>query len=213
MKSLFLALTTLLLATGALFAQGFGGGMPGGNSGNPLMVSTPKGLFALRGGVLAKFNPTTLKSEQIFELFGPMPERPANATDRDAMQKYFTELQRRNAPPVMLVKDNSLLIVIGDGFARLEQDTLKVEATGDLRAPGAAAPAGGRGRAEGAPGYLLVNNTLFLMRGTELLSVSVTDGKVLARSPLPKELQPQAMTLPNMGGRDAGRGGRAGGNQ
>jgi len=203
MKHLFSAVMMLLLAAGSLLAQGFGGGMPGGNIGNTLMVNTPKGLFALRSGVLARFNATTLKTEQVFELFGPMPQRPADNNNRDAMQAYFTELQRRNAPPIMLVKDNALLIVIGDGFARLDQDTLKVEATGDLRAPGAGAD--GRGRGEGAPGYLLVNNTLFLMRGTEMLSISVTDGKVLTRSPLPKELQPQQFDF-RMGGPGGYRG-------
>lgn len=202
MKHLFSALL-LVLATGILFAQGFGGGMPGGNSGNTLLVNSPKGLFALRAGVLAKFDAATLKSALVFELFGPMPERPTDNNNRDAMQKYVTELQRRMAPPIMLVKDDALLVVIGDGFARINQDTLKVEATADLSPPGAPVAAdAGRGfrNTDIVPGYLLVNNTLFLMRGTELLSLSVTDGKILARTPLPKELQPLQLNLP-AGGR------------
>jgi len=210
MKHLFSAVMILLLAAGAIFAQGFGGGMPMG--GNTLMVNTPKGLYALRAGVLAKFNPTTLKTDQVFELFGAMPTPPAAGADRTAMQTYFTELQRRNAPPIMLVKDDSLIVVIGDSFGRFNQDTLKAEATANLAAPGAAAPAaGGRTRGEGEPGYLLVNNTLFLMRGTELLSINVTDGKILARTALPKELQPQQMNFPMGGGGNRGGGNRGGG--
>jgi|GEM_PF-2378513 len=214
MKHFISAVTIMLLATGAIFAQGFGGfggGMPGG--GNTLMVNTPKGLFALRGGVLAKFNATTLKSEQVVELFGPMPARPADNNNREAMQAYFTELQRRNAPPIMLVKDNSLLVVIGDIFGRFKQDTLEKEAIGYLSAPGAAAT-DGRGRGEGAPCYLLVDNTLFLMRGAELLSISITDGKV-TRQPLPKELQPQQFDFRMGGDRGGGGGGgnRGGGNR
>ena len=210
MTRLLLLASLCMLAMCGLFAQA-PGPVVGANTGGSVLLSTPKALFVLRAGVLGRLNPTTLATEKVFQLFGPAPEPPAQGSDRAAMQKYFEELQRRNAPALLLAKDNALLIVVGDGFARLNQDTLKVEATADLRAPEEASA--GRGTRE-APGYLLQGNTLLLLRGKEMLSLSITDGKILARAPLPKELQPLQMQFnvtrgggDNRGGGD-GRGGR-----
>jgi len=199
MKHLFSAVLILLLAAGALLAQGPGGGGMQ-VTGNTLMVTTPKGLFVLRNGVLGKFDPATLKSVMTLELFGPLPAAPA-AGDRDARQAYSTEVQKRMAAPILLVKDNALLIVIGDGLARIDQDTLKSDAL-TLNSPNAPAPTG-QFRQEGAPGYLLLGNTLYLMRGTEILSIDVANMKILARGPLPKELQPLQF---NFGGGFGGGG-------
>lgn len=213
MKRLLVMGIGLLLATGSLFAQGFGG-MMGGSTGNTIMVNTTKGLFALREGVLAKIDPATMQSGKIFQLFGPAPTAPADNTDRAAQQKYYAELQRRMAPAIMIAKDSSLIIVIGDGFARIDQETLKVEATGDLSSADKTADTtagGGMRMMEPAPGYLLVGDKLCLMRSKEMLSVSITDGKILARAPLPKELQPIPF---NFGGRGGfGGGNRGGGNR
>jgi len=197
----------LMLATGALFAQGFGGGM----GGNTAMVSTPKGLFALRAGVLAKINPATLKTEQVLEMFGAMPAAPAQGADEQTRRAYFTELQRRNAPAIMLVKDNSLLLLIGDGFARISQDDItKLEASASLKDPNAAADGGNNpfGRmAEPMPGTLLLTNTLVVMRSKMIYSINIADGKYTSAA-LDAKLQPQQM--PRMGGGPGG-GGAAGG--
>ena len=206
MRQFWVLSAVLLLATGLLFAQGFNPGFGGGNAGQTLMVNTAKGLFVLRGGSLAKFDAATLKLAQIFELFGPAPAPPAQNADRDTMTKYYTEMQRRAAPAIMVPKENSLLIVVGDGFAKINQDTLKVEKTADLRAPGAAtADAGNRSR-EGTPGYLVVGDILYLVRNTEMLAISTTDGKV-TRAALPKELQIQQRGGGNNGGARGGGGG------
>jgi hypothetical protein len=184
-----------ILAATAVFAQGMGGRVPmgGDDGGDTLMLQTNKGLFALRSGVLAKYTVNPLKQAEVLQLFGPAPEMPPDATDRTAMQKYATEMQRRRAPAIMLSQDNALLLIVGDGFARINQDTLEVEAVADLRP---AAPAGGDGtattgarRPEPAPGYLLDKHTLYLVRNTEILALSITDGKILSRLPLPKEMQ------------------------
>jgi len=202
----------LLLAAGALLAQGPGGGpMGGGFDSQTLLVNTPKGLFALRSGVLAKYDITTLKAQQVFELFGPMPAPPAQGADRTAWGTYFAEMARRNAPAVMFARDNSLIVIVGDGFAKISQDTLKVELSADLRPADAAAAEPGRGFREPTPGYLVVGNTLYLMRGKEMLSVALTDGKV-QRTPLPKELQPQQANFRGDGGNREG-GNRGGGNR
>lgn len=197
----------LLLAASALFAQGFGGfggGMFGAAGGNTILLNTPKGLFALRTGVLVKFDIATLKPVDVYSLFGDAPEQPKDMTDRTAVQKYYQDIMRRQAPAVMLATDDSLLIVIGDGFARLNQDTLKVDATADLRVPGATDAAAGMPRMpEGAPSYILVGNTLYLMRSKEMMAISIMDGKI-QRTNLPKELLPADMS--------AAHGNRGGGN-
>lgn len=202
----------LLLATGALFAQGFGG------MSEAIMLNTPKGLFALKAGVLVKYNLAPLKQVQQQNLFGALPTRPGQDAGQDAWQKYSTDMQKRNAPAVMIAKDNSLLLVIGDVFARYNMDTLAPEASGSLRSPTApAADDGGRGfrMQEPAPGYLLVANTLYLMRSREMVAVNIVDGKVLDRTDLPEEMQPQQMFGGNRfnfgGGGNRGGGGGGGG--
>ncbi|MHB0939025.1 MAG: hypothetical protein ACYDCO_24720 [Armatimonadota bacterium] len=198
MKHLFLAVLMLLLAAGALLAQGPGGGGMQA-SGDTLMVTTPKGLFVLRNGVLGKFDPATLKPLQTMALYGELPAQPANNADREAWRVYNAEIQKRMAPPLLLEKDSSLIIVIGDDFARIDQETLEFQ-TLDLRGPNAPAPAGGRGFRQDAPDYLLVKDTLYLMKGTEILSVDIANVKVLARGPLPKELQPLQFNFGGFGG-------------
>ena len=203
----------LLFAAGALFAQTAAGTTQAGpNEGGTVMVNTPKGLFVMREGVLAKYDLATLKQEKELELFGAPPAAPAADADRETRTKYFTEIARRAAPALLIPKENSLLLVIGDHFASISQDTLKVEVTGDLTPlVKPTETAGGMGfgmRSESAPGYLLTGNTLYLMRGTEILAVSITTGKVLVRSALPKELQPTQMNFGGMGGMGGGRGNR-----
>jgi hypothetical protein len=214
-----------LLLCGALFAQApAGGGRTTTMDTGTLMVNTAKGLFVLRAGVLAKFSVPALKQQLMMQVWGPMPAAPADFSDREATSKYFTEMQRRLAPALLLAKDNSILVVVGDGFLRVNQDTLKTEAMTDLRDP-AAAPAdanagggnrfGGFGRQnEPSLGYLLADTTLYLMRAKEMVAINITDGKILARTPLDKELQGIAFTMPNFGGNRGGNGGgnRGGGN-
>lgn len=202
----FILMVGLMLASIPLLAQGFGR-MPMMNMGgaNTVMVSSTKGLFALRNGVIVKYTISPFQQAQELQLFGAAPQAPTDTTDQAAMQKYYADVQRRVASAIMLVKDNSLLVVIGDGFARINQDTLVVEATGDLRTQDAVDGIAATGRnpmalAEGVGSYLLVDNTLYLMRGTEMLAISITDGKA-THVALPKELQPMQMGMPQMGNR------------
>ncbi|HOF86616.1 MAG TPA: hypothetical protein PLZ36_00750 [Armatimonadota bacterium] len=195
-------LFVILLLGGALFAQV-------APNGGALMVNTPKGIFALRSGVLARIAPATLKVEKVMQIYGALPEPPAQGAAREAFQQYYAEVAKRNAPAILLVKDGDLLLVTGDIFARINQDTLKVEATANLKDPAETADPNQRGvRQEPAPGYLLVNTTLYLLRSKDILSVEITDGK-LTRQPLPAQLQPVQPTFQGGGGR--GPGGNAGG--
>ncbi|MHB9133023.1 MAG: hypothetical protein ACYDBB_18300 [Armatimonadota bacterium] len=220
MKRILLTTVALLFAIGPLFAQGMGGN---GGVGATNMLMTDKGLFVLRSGMLVKYDAAALKQAGEIELFGPAPAAPAENADRAARQKYNAEIARRLAPAIMLVKDNWLLIVIGDGFTRISQDTLKPEATGSLlpeKAPAAdaapgAAPGGGRGMfgaAEQVSGYLLVDNTLYLARSKELLAVDIMAGKVASRIDLPKGFQLTMLGgFGNFGGGIRNGGNRGGG--
>jgi len=214
MRFLSLMMLALLLTSGALWAQGMGG-LLGGTSA-AVMVNTDKGLFALRNGVLAKYDVATLKQTGTYPLFGALPDAPKVTTDVKAMQDYQTDVQRRQAPAIMLVKDDMLLIVIGDAFARVNQETMKMEASADLKAPVKPADTTTaqptqpvmRRVYEPAPTALVAGTTLFLMKNTELLAIAIADGKV-TRTDLPKEMQP--IQMPNGWNGFRNNGGRPGG--
>jgi hypothetical protein len=202
----FIAMSmTLLLAAGALFAQGFAGGN-GGATATTIMLKTDKGLFALRSGVLIKSDVATLKQNAELQLLGPAPTMPADRTDQAAMQDFRTQMMKRMAPALMFATNDSLIVIIGDGFWRISQDTLTAAANTSLAAPVDPNAPVGRPMAEPAPGYLLDGTTLYLMRAKEEMAINITDGTILARVALPTELQPVAMP----GGRRPGGGGGGG---
>ena len=215
MRYVPLVVAAVVLSASGLFAQGYTGGMPRtGPVGSTQMVYTSHGLFVLRAGVLAKYDPQTLQEVQMFELFGPAPQLPQDSADQAAMQAYFAEMQRRLAPALMLTHEDSLLIIVGNGFARIDQKTLQVQATADLTMPqeGAGAESGQRlRRAEPAPTCLLVGQTIYLTRSSEVLALNVTEGEILGRTPLPAEMQPTAMgAFMGMRGGPRGFGGQLG---
>jgi uncharacterized membrane protein YgcG len=181
------------------------------SGGGAILLTTEKGLFVLRDGVLGKFELPTLKQVQTLEMFGNMPEPPKDWTDQKARQDYQLARQRRTAPAIMIAQGTSLIVVIGDGFARLSQDTLKMEASADLRpqTPDAADNNNPYAmyRTDPTPGYLLTDTTLYLMRTTELFAITTLDGK-FTRATLSKELQPLRSSFGNQGGaQGGGRGG------
>ena len=187
-----------------------------GGGGGTNMVCTDRGLFVLRNGVLAKYDLATLKAPEVFELFGPAPAMPTDATDRTAVQAYQTEMQRRLAPGLLLTHDNSLLVIVGNGFARINQDTLAVEATADLTPPAAATAAPGTGRApEAAPAAQVQGDNLYLARTSEVLALNLKTGAIVGRAAVPEDMLPRSfgggMGGNRGGGAGGGRGGRGGG--
>ena len=207
MKNFVSMTVLLLLAAGALFAQGFTGGN-GGAASTTIMLKTDKAVFALRTGVLVKNDATTLKQLAELQLFGTAPVKPTDPTDQTAMQDYRTQMMKRLAPALMFATKDSLIVIIGDGFWRISQDTLTAAVTTSLAVPGEPATPAARPGAEPVPGYILDGTTLYLMRAKEELSINITDGTILARVALPDELQPV-----NLGGgrRNGGGGGAAAG--
>ena len=65
----------LLLAAGALFAQGFNGGNAGATA-TTIMLKIDNAVYALRSGVLVKNDATTLKQLGELQLFSPAPAMP-----------------------------------------------------------------------------------------------------------------------------------------
>ena len=191
-------IAVVIVSASSLFAQGYTGGTPGeGAVGSTQMVCSSHGLFVLRTGVLAQYDPQTLQEVRVFELFGPAPELPEDSADRAGMQAYLGEMQRRMAPALMLIHEDSLLIIVGNGFARIDQETLKVAATADFTMPeeGEGTESGrGLRRVEPAPTYLLVGQTIYLIRSQEILALGVTEGEILGRTPLPEEMQSAPMS-------------------
>ena len=214
MKQIVTLFAMLLLAGSALYAQGGGGGAFNmGARSNTLLVNTDEGLFVMRSGVIAKFDVETLQVKHEYPLFGAMPQPPADRTDRAAMTAYNTDIQRRNAPAVMLAVKESLLVLIGDNFARINQKTFEIEATGTLAAADAPAAPGGvmAFLGEPAPTTLLEDDILYIVRQREMISLDITNGTVLARMALPADMLPRQQGVGRGGG--ARGGGAAGGNQ
>ena len=219
MRYLPLVIVAVILSASFVFAQEYMGDMPReASAGGTQMLYSPHGLFVLRTGVLAKYDLQTLQEVRVFELFGPTPELPEDSTDRAGMQAYFAEMQRHMAPALMLPYEDSLLIIVGNGFARIDQETLKVEATADLTMPeeGEGTESGrDLSWAQPAPTYLLVGETIYLTRSKEILALGVTEGEILGRAPLPEKMQSAPMSgfrgmrggLPGSGGDLGPRGG------
>ena len=127
-----------------------------------IMEVTENGFFVLQNGTLLKYDPATLKAQGTVELFGPLPNPqarqapaavPAQADKPAALnaqqppfaqpaqqaqdapganEQLRQQTLRRSAPAVMLIKDPSLLIVVGNTFFRVNQNTLAIEAKGTL---------------------------------------------------------------------------------
>ncbi len=101
----------LLFAAGAVFATSTAADttQAGSNSGTTVIVKATKGLFVVRGGVLAKYDFATLKQVKELEMFGPPPTAPTDMTDTDARTKYFNDIQQRTAPALLIPRESDLL--------------------------------------------------------------------------------------------------------
>ena len=237
MRKLLMLLGVIVLSSIALLAQGQGGaprtfpgggqgGFPGGGGGTrgggmfmnrgssgATVVSTAYGLFVLDNGVLAKYDNQTLKLRGQLELFQGGPKRPEGdpSQNPDAWRNFAQEASRRSGQGVMIAKEGSLLIIQGDMFVRVKQQTMEKAATANLAPKASASGASSRGASSFGfrPGYTLVNNTLYVVEPTEVLSVDTITGKILSRSELPKSMQAQA-DMPGGGRSDGQRQSRAG---
>ncbi len=160
MRKLLWALAALITAV-PLLAQGGSMGMPGGQT---VVLNTTKGLFVLRGNALAKYGTAPLKQANLLQLPG-------------------------KGQTTLLEHDGALLAFNNDKFLRINEETLQIDASADLAATTATTNTNAQRLPQSAPSYLLVDNTLYLVTGAELLAVNLTTAQVSSRLTLAKELQ------------------------
>ncbi len=189
MKHLWWIVLLCLLALGAP-AQG---PLWPGASAHGALVATEHGLFVLRAGTLARMDPQQLTPAlPPLELFGPMPE-PPQGNDPAAWQAYAKAQLLRLTPGVLIPCHEDLLVVIGEHFARIDQQTFEVKVGVSFAREGAAPEAP---RLASPPLYHLDGDTLYLLRDTEMLAINIQDGRLHNRAPLPPALQGRAMGRP-----------------
>jgi hypothetical protein len=143
------------------------------------MATTPDGIFVVRGGVLAKYDPKTLDARGVIELFGPLPE------ENKANAQVNLERMRRLMPGAMLCTAQELMIVIGEQFFRVDRVTLEAKVSVSLFQDQVLAPAERLIAVAAPPVLSLEGNTLYVTRGSLLLAVNWQDGRVRAAGTLP----------------------------
>lgn len=169
------------------------GGLMGGVMGaaaqaNLKLLLLANGVFVLNNGVLARYDPATLKPQGALDLLDPMPEAPQlpqnpNDQDRAAMLGWFMARLQHGAEPAVLVQDNRFYIVIGTKYFCVNPDTLQIDVKSDL-ANANLQPLGLLGK----PQLTLTDGVLYVAQNQELLSVDPATGKVTARVSLPKRM-------------------------
>lgn len=216
-QSLILMVVLVVVTALSSFAQAPGGGAPA------VMTLTDQGLIIVRAATVAKIDLAKLESKGTIDLFGPMPAAPAARAAQADRIAYRAEMTKRNATPVMIAvadakaKTSNLFIIIGDQFVNIDLITFKILANVSTLAPvdpaaAAAAPAaGGQWQQAQAAADIPVlqynekDGSLYVLKGTNIISINTADGKVAVRGTLPKELTP-AVTNP-WGGKNGGKGG------
>lgn len=118
------------------------------------------------------------------------PNPPNEQKDAQAMQRWQHAMQLRAATPAIVKNDTSLIVIIGDTFTRVNQQTMEVEAKTSLADPANPNPAPIN---PGAPALKLAGGTLYLLNNPKLLAVDIATGKVLTRGTMPP---PAAANMP-----------------
>lgn len=198
---------------------------PGMLSQEAQMMITANGVFVLHAGVLAKFDATTLQPQgAALELFGPlaaMPtlSEPPTDQERTAMQSWVKGFTMRLSPATMLAKGDELLIVQNNNFFRVNQQTMAVDTTkAGLLSQNAWAQTQlpvTQLLMTGKPVLQLVDNTLYVIIGANLVTVNADTGAVLSNGTLPQEMNPMQdmralMSTGLLGGGNGMMGGGAG---
>jgi len=189
---------------------GFGGGGGfGGFGGAPVIKVGTQGIFVLTGGTLTKYD-TKLKEQGTLKFVEPAP--PAtDSTDtsgqpRRQMPRSGVVLLAPNPDPTK----EKVLVVYGTDFFAIDAATFKVAAKcklPDPEPPAGTAPAdttapgggmGGRmmGGFFGPPTLELSGNTLYVVRGTQMLAVNIDDASILGKATLPQQAPPPVPANP-----------------
>ncbi|HOF89685.1 MAG TPA: hypothetical protein PLZ36_16510, partial [Armatimonadota bacterium] len=180
-------------------------------------------------GAIAKYSPD-LRLVGGIELFGALPAQPQlpqqpTDADRQKLREWAQQVGERNAPFTVLAQENMLHLVIGLRYFRVNQQTMKVEADGNLAAPPAAGAAAQPQRAapqqRTAPLLKVDKETLYVVSGRDFIAAKTADATVITRVTLPEQLFP-AVNWAGMGfgnrqdrapGADRPAGGAGGGDR
>lgn len=172
-----------------------------------LMVRTNDGLFVLRSGVLAKYQPDTLNQPQIKELFpAPIAMPAGDNPDEAKVREWAMDVGKRILPAVIVPLGQDLVIIIGEQFFRINGVTLEVKVAKQIL-PKNPMPELNRLMMMTAPPSAVVSTqepVLFLSRGQQLLSVNINTGELLADGVLPEKMQPERLLAGMWGGRQPG---------
>lgn len=180
---------------------GFGGQGTGGFGGNaPVVKVGAQGIFVLTAGTLTKFD-TKLKEQGTLKFVEPAPPPSADSSDTS------TQPRRQMMPRggVVMIAPNSdaakekVLVVYGTDFFSIDAASFKVAAKCKLPdpeppagAPAAGAPGGGMGGRMmggffGTPTLELNGNTVYVIRGSQMVAINIDDATVVGKATLPQQ--------------------------
>jgi len=198
----------------AVCAQGGGGGNRGGGNrggfggqggGAPAVKVGTQGIFVLTGGTLTKYD-TKLKEQGNIKFVEPAAPVSTDSADTGApprrqMPRSGVVLIAPNADPAK----EKVLVVYGTDFFSIDAATFKVAAKCKIPDPeppaGAAdtsgAPGGGMGGRTmggffGAPTLELSGNTLYVIRGAQMVAINIDDASIVGKATLPQQAPPAA---------------------
>jgi len=188
-----------------------------------MVAQNARGVFILRNGMLAKFNPDSLAQEGLVDLFPPDAENtkapPANpfrggkpAIGDDADTKALLVQALRLLPSTLLLRDHDILVVAGESYFRIDTATLAIKATSrlvpvvddKLADVQKLAKTLERLQASLSPVTLASNDTtLFIVRGIQIAAVDIEQGTVTAMTQLPLRMRSVVDNVKNV--RPAGK--------
>ena len=155
---------------------------------NAVVEVTPAGLFIIANGVLARYS-ADLEQVATVTLIPPAPQM-IDGQEPQFMIRMQREQVLRNVPCSVLAAGDALYVANGATLFRVNQQTLKVE-----KLPLEQAAARNDIFSYQAPAMKLQENILYLVRGTEVVTVDVKGLTVLGRADLPKDMLPQPMII------------------
>jgi len=163
---------------------------------NPVFASGPQGLYLLNKGMLARYDAQTLQQQAQVALYGTLDDISAEDVPAQAQWSIVQDRGKWLVPAKMGIHGDSLIILIGDLFFRLDPSTLEIKVKKSLLAEGQ--PQGMRiddYLFAGAPQLEFIGDTLYKIHNPMMFpgsavvtAVDTKDGKVMAEKELPSQL-------------------------
>lgn len=172
--------------------------------------NSPQGFFALRHGILVKYDAQTLKEQSTLELLGPLgewnKERLSNWDDAIIM---LLGRVRHMMPGNLLVDGKDLIILLGGQYLRVDSEKMQIKCAVQLLDPDplldiARSMQQAEGMAMNAAKLFIPmqaevdGKVVHITHGSELYIVNAEDGKLLARNSLSAKLNEDLIPMPNI---------------